>query len=170
MARGGSVEFHYCRILCLSCVSLHLGCKILFSSVLTLDCGTQFASSIWTGVCCALGISPSTTTSFHPQSNGMLEKFHRSLKTALYTCLAGSDWFLHLPLVLLDLWSAPKEDMGFSISDAVFGSPLTVPGELMDSFCSLSSYRRLIRLSPDLPLLHLIMCLWLSPLLFRQPC
>ena len=72
-------------------------------SVLTLDRGTQFTSSVWTRVCRSLGISPPTTTRFHPQSNGMIKRFHRSLKTALRACLAGSDWFLQLPLVLLGL-------------------------------------------------------------------
>ena len=85
--------------------------------VLTSDPGTQFTSS----VCHSLGISLSTTTSFHPQSNGMIERFQ-----------AGSDWPLHLPLVLLGLRSVPKEDTGFSVSDAVFGSPLTVPGEFLE--------------------------------------
>ena len=75
-------------------------------SDLTSDCGTKITSSVWTQVFRSLGISPSTTTSFHPQSNGMIECFHRSLKTALRNCLAGSDWFLHLPLVLLGLRSA----------------------------------------------------------------
>ena len=62
----------------------------------------------------------------------MIEGFHRSLKTALHARLAGSDWFFHLPLVLLGLQSVPKEDTGFSISDAVFGSSLTVPREFLD--------------------------------------
>ena len=74
-----------------------------------------------------MGISLSTTTtSLHPQSNDMIERFHRSLKTALRACLAGSDWYLHLLLVLLGLWSVPKEDTGFSVSKAAFSSPLTV--------------------------------------------
>ena len=63
----------------------------------------------------------------------MIESFHRSLKTALHARLAGSDWFVHLPLVLLGLWSVPKEDTGFSVSKAVFSSPLIVPGEFLDS-------------------------------------
>ena len=63
----------------------------------------------------------------------MIECFHRSLKTALHARLAGSDWFLHLPLILVGLWSVPKEDTGFSISKTVFGSPLPVPGEFLES-------------------------------------
>ena len=97
-------------------------------SVLTSDCEAQFTSSIWAEVCCSLEITSSTTTSFLPQSNGILKCFHRSLKTALHVCLAGSDWFLHLPPILLGLCSIPKEDTRFSFSEAVFGSPLTVLG------------------------------------------
>ena len=63
----------------------------------------------------------------------MNEWFHRSLKTMLHAHLAGSDWFLHLPLVLLGLCSVPKEDTGFSVSQEVFGSPLTIPGEFLES-------------------------------------
>ena len=62
----------------------------------------------------------------------MIKSFHRSLKSALHAHLAGFDWYLHLPLVLLGLRSVPKEDTGFSFSEAFFGSPLTVPGEILD--------------------------------------
>ena len=131
MTRGGSLEFHHCRILCRS-FSLDLGCQIWCSFCSHFGSWNTVKSSLWTGVCPSLGISPSTTTSFHPQSNGMIEWFHRSLKTALCARLAGLDWFLHLPLVLLGLQFAPKEDTGFFVSEAVFGSPLNalqVPSE-----------------------------------------
>ena len=62
----------------------------------------------------------------------MIECFHRSLKTTLRACLAGSDWINHLPLVLLGLRSVPKEDTGFSVSKAVFGSPFIILGEFLD--------------------------------------
>jgi len=39
----------------------------------------------------------------------------------------------HLPLVLLGLRSVPKEDTGFSVSEAVYGSPLSIPGEFLDA-------------------------------------
>ena len=101
-------------------------------AVLPLDCGSQFTSSIWSGVCAVLGISASTTTSFHPQSNGIIEPFHRSFKSSLRARLAGSDWFSHLPLVLLGLRATPKDDTSLFVSEAVYGSPLTLPGELVD--------------------------------------
>ena len=101
-------------------------------AALTSDRGSQFTSSVWTGVCSTLGISASTTTSFHPQSNGMVERFHRSLKSSLRARLSNSDWVSHLPMVLLGLRATPKDDTGLSVSEAVYGTPLTLPGELVD--------------------------------------
>ena len=62
----------------------------------------------------------------------MIERFHRSLKASLPARAANSDWVSHLPLVLLGLRSVPKEDTGFSVSEAVYGSALTIPGEFLD--------------------------------------
>ena len=100
-------------------------------AVLTSDRGAQFTSSIWSRVCLSLGISASRTTYFHPQSKGMIERFHCSLKSALRFRLASSDWFLPLPLVVLGLRTVPKDDTGLSVSEAVYGSPLTVPREFL---------------------------------------
>ena len=74
-------------------------------SLLTSDHGAQFTSSIWSEVCSILGIARIKTTSFHPQSNGMIEGFHRSLKSSLHARLAGSNWVSHIPLVMLGLWT-----------------------------------------------------------------
>ena len=118
-----------------TCVKAFISTRISRFGVpatLTSDRGVQFTSSVWAGVCQVLGISASQTTSFHPQSNGMIERFHRSLKSSLRARAADSDWVSHLPLVLLGLRSVPKEDTGFSISEAVYGSALTIPGEFLD--------------------------------------
>ena len=72
------------------------------------------------------------TTSFHPQSNGMIACFHCLLQSSLHARLAGSNWVLHLSLVMLGLCSAPKDDSGFSPAEAVYRSPLSLPGEFLD--------------------------------------
>jgi len=99
-------------------------------STLTSDRGAQFTSALWSRVCSTLGINHILTTSYHPQSNGMVERFHRSLKSSLRTCSNPSTWVSNLPMVLLGLRTVPKEDNNFS---AVFGSPLVLPGEFLDS-------------------------------------
>jgi transposase InsO family protein len=64
---------------------------------ITSDKGTQFMSSSWAALCARLGMSHITTTSFHPQSNGMVERAHRQIKDSLRARLAGSQWPEHLP-------------------------------------------------------------------------
>jgi transposase InsO family protein len=78
-----------------------------------------------------LGVAYKLTTTFHPQSNGTVERFHRRLKDSLRARLAGSDWPLHLPWVMLGLRAAPREDSGVSSAELVYGAPLTLPGPII---------------------------------------
>ncbi len=52
-------------------------------AVITLDHGAQFTSSLWAALCSLLNIQHNQTTAYHPQANGMVERFHRRLKDAL---------------------------------------------------------------------------------------
>jgi transposase InsO family protein len=97
---------------------------------LTSDRGTQFSSASWASLCCKLGVKHTMTTSYHPQANGLVERAHRQLKDAFRAREAGFDWPAHLPWVLLGLRAAPKEISGISSAEAVYGQPLTLPGEL----------------------------------------
>ena len=63
----------------------------------------------------------------------MIERFHCTLKNTLRARLASSNWYSHLPLVLLGLRTTPKDNTGLSTSEAVYGSPLTIPGEFLGS-------------------------------------
>ena len=100
-------------------------------ALLTHDRGAQFMSSVWSEVCSILGISRIKTTSFHPQSNEMIERFHCSLKSSLRARLASSDWVTHLLLVMLGLQSLPKDNSRFSPAEAVYCSTLSLPGEFL---------------------------------------
>lgn len=95
---------------------------------LTTDRGAAFTSSQWSQFCNQLGIRPIWTTAYHPQSNGLVERANRSLKTAL-TAKAG-DWETALPYVLLSLRTAVKEDLGYSSAELVFGGTPSVPAGL----------------------------------------
>ena len=101
-------------------------------ALLTSDQGAQFTSSVLSEVCSILGILRIKTTSFHLQSNGMIERFHRSLKTSLWARLASSNWVAHLPLVMLGLRSSPKDDSSFSPEEAVYCSNLALLGEFLE--------------------------------------
>jgi hypothetical protein len=100
---------------------------------ITSDRGTQFASEFWAHMCEVLGIQHQMTTAYHPQANGLVERFHRQPKNSLQARLCGPDWASHLPWVLLGLRAASKEDAGVSSAELVYGSPLTLPGQFLEA-------------------------------------
>lgn len=100
---------------------------------MTSDRGSQFTSQLWSSVAQLLGTQLHHTTAYHPQSNGLVERFHRHLKSALRARLTGPSWAKELPWVLLGIRTAPKEDLGCSSAEMVYGLPLTVPGDFIPS-------------------------------------
>ncbi len=60
---------------------------------ITSDRGRQFCSSVWDALTCQLGAKMRFTTPYHPQSNGLVERFNCRLKDALRARTAGTDWF-----------------------------------------------------------------------------
>jgi hypothetical protein len=102
-------------------------------AIITSDRGPQFTSSLWASLCTLLSISHTQTTAYHPQSNSLVEWFHRRLKDALRARAAGTDWFLHLPWVLLGFRTSRGEDSEFLPAEAVFGSQLVLPGQFLSA-------------------------------------
>eukprot|EP00731_Ephydatia_muelleri_P021797 Em0014g388a len=100
------------------------------------DRGSQFTSQLWSSVAKLLGITLHHTTAYHPQANGLVERFHCHLKTSLHARLTGPQWAQELPWVLLGIRTAPKEDIGCSSAELVYGAPVTVPGEFFPAHTS----------------------------------
>jgi cleavage and polyadenylation specificity factor subunit 1 len=76
------------------------------------------------------GIQLSRTTAHHPAANGLVERFHRTLKAAIM-CHADQQSTEALPLVLLGICTSFKEDLQASVAELVYGEPLRIPGELL---------------------------------------
>ena len=71
-------------------------------SLLTSDQGAQYASALWKEVSTSLDMKQVWTTAFHPQSNGIVECFHRCLKNssrARWPLITGSSYYLGSSLV-----------------------------------------------------------------------
>ena len=78
-----------------------------------------------------LGSRRARTTAYqYPQSNGMVERFHRQLKAALKAQHNPASWVDALPLVLLGIRTALKEDLSATTAEMVYGTTLRLPGEL----------------------------------------
>lgn len=98
---------------------------------ITTDQGPQFTSKLFSELTKLLGAHKIHTSAYHPQANGMVERFHRQLKTSLITSNDSTHWSQILPMVLLGLRSSVKEDLKCSPAELVYGQPLRLPGELV---------------------------------------
>ena len=57
---------------------------------ITSDRGTSFTSQLWRSLGVLLGTSIHHTTAYNPEANGMVERFHRTLKAALMSRCTNS--------------------------------------------------------------------------------
>ncbi|MES9884745.1 MAG: reverse transcriptase domain-containing protein [Sedimenticola sp.] len=97
------------------------------------DQGRQFESNVFQQVCKYLDVDKTRTTPYHPQSNGMVERFNRTLR-AMLTKLVSTDqrdWDVKLPLVMLAYRSSEHESTGMSPSMLMFGREVDLPVDLV---------------------------------------
>ena len=100
-------------------------------SILHSDQGRNFESDMLHQMLQAFGIKKSRTTAYHPQCDGMVERFNRSL-LQLLRCYVNTeeDWETYLPLVLYAYRTAPHSTTGISPFQLMFGrdpKPATFP-------------------------------------------
>lgn len=101
-------------------------------ATVTTDRGRQFESNLWRQMMQILGTKRIRTTSYHPIANGLIERFHRQLKAALKSSTHPTNWTDSLPMVLLGIRTAWKEDIRCNTAELVYGTTLRLPGEFFD--------------------------------------
>ncbi|XP_025158061.1 uncharacterized protein LOC112589349 [Harpegnathos saltator] len=118
---------------------------------ITSDQGAQFESALFTALAQLIGAKRIRTAPYHPQSNGIIQRFHRSLKAALM-CNPQTPWMDLLPAVILGLRTCFKQDLQASAAEMLYGTALRIPGEFFvtqnQPACPqvfLSKFRSLIR-------------------------
>ncbi|XP_015189759.1 PREDICTED: uncharacterized protein LOC107073576 [Polistes dominula] len=105
----------------------HYGTPITITS----NQGTQFESALFQSLVHLIGAKKTRTTPFHPQSNGIVERLHRTLKAALMC--SPKPWLDILPVVLLGLRTSFQEDIQATPAEMLYGTCLRVPGEYFTS-------------------------------------
>ena len=64
-----------------------LFCRFSLPEQLHSDQGRQFESELLSHLCKILNIEKTRTTSYHPQSDGLIERFNQTLVQMLATCI-----------------------------------------------------------------------------------
>ncbi|GBN62978.1 hypothetical protein AVEN_264442-1 [Araneus ventricosus] len=79
-----------------------------------------------------LGTNRIRTTVYHPIANGIVERFHRHLKSSI-KAHESTQWSEILPTVLLGIRTAVKEDIKQSCAELVYGTTLQLPSDMIET-------------------------------------
>lgn len=101
--------------------------------VIQSDQGSNFTSNIFKKVLKGLHIKPQLSSSYHPESQGCIERFHQTLKNTLriYCEEMGIGWDEAVPLALFALRDAVQESKGFSPFELVYGHEVRGPLKML---------------------------------------
>ena len=94
------------------------------------DRGTAFLSKLIKEVYSLLGIKKTNTTAYHPQTDGLVERFNRTLTNMLAKKVKkknGKDWDVQLPYVLFAYRASPQESTGKSPFFLMYGRDPMLP-------------------------------------------
>ncbi|XP_050340139.1 protein NYNRIN-like [Bactrocera neohumeralis] len=97
-------------------------------SRVTTDQGRQFESTLFRELSRLLGIKHLRTTAYHPASNGIIERWHRSLKAAI-KCYMTDNWVEVFPLILQGFRSSWRNDLKATPAEMVYGNILRLPAQ-----------------------------------------
>ena len=97
------------------------------------DQGSNFMSRIFAQVMKQLHITHRCSSAYHPESQGAIERFHRTLKSMLRTyCLElDRDWDEGVHLLLFATREVVQESLGFSPAELVFAHTVRGPLRLL---------------------------------------
>lgn len=95
------------------------------------DRGTNFLSELIKGVCDVLGIKKINTSGYHPQTDGLVEKFNSTLVSMIAKCCDTKkrDWDDHLPYLLYAYRTMMQESTQESPFYLLYGRDARIPTE-----------------------------------------
>ena len=107
-------------------------CRFGMPSVIHSDQGREFENRIMQELCLLGGAHKTRTTPYHPESDGMVERFNRTLlmMLAMFAGKNRDDWDDLLPAVMMAYRSSVHESTGFSPYRLMFGEECTLPMDI----------------------------------------
>ena len=97
------------------------------------DQGSNFVSQFLTEIYRLLHIHPIRTTPYHPQTDGLVERFNKTLKSLLWKAAVdvGKDWDKLLPYLLFAYREVLQASTGFSPFELLYGRAVRGPLDIL---------------------------------------
>ena len=97
------------------------------------DQGKEFEGTVFKALANMLGAAKIRTTPYHAQSDGMVERFNRTILGMLsaFVCEEGTNWDEQLPYVLLAYRSSVHASTGATPYSMLYGREANLPVDLM---------------------------------------
>ena len=102
------------------------------------DQGNTFVANLWKNLQKTLDVEVKFSPLYSPQSNGLIERQHRTIKESLKAALHSmgdthkEKWYYQLPWTMLGRRAAFQPDLGASPSQLTMGSCPILPGMLVN--------------------------------------
>ena len=100
--------------------------------VLITDNAPYFTSYSWTKFMSFLGIHYKMVTPYHCQSNNLVERFNRYLRTSLRCHDNNDDWFDHLGFCILGIQASYHSVLNMSRAERLFDKKIQLPSSFFD--------------------------------------
>ena len=123
-----------------SCDAEHVAEKLveLFARVgipreILTDQGSNFMSQLLVELYRLLHVKPIRTSPYHPQTDGLVERFNQTLKSMLRkaTAIDGKDWDKLIPYLLFAYREVPQASTGFSPFELLYGRDVRGPLDIL---------------------------------------
>ena len=97
--------------------------RLGFPKEILSDRGPQFVSDLMKQFQNMIGTKGVTTSVYHPQSNGNIERFHSTMKSMMKKVIRAQpkQWHRYLPALMFACRELPSESTGFSPFELLFG-------------------------------------------------
>ena len=108
-------------------------CRYGVPESLHSDQGANFVSEVMQSLCAQLGIKRTQTSTYHPEGNGQVERFNRTLEAMLSKVVEEhqKDWDCHLQKVLFAFRTAVHESTGYTPLFVMSGRSPNVPIDVL---------------------------------------
>lgn len=103
-----------------------------YPELMLSDNGAEFIASVTKEVCNLLGIQQLFSSSYHPETNGLVEDENKIVKQVIekYVDLTQTDWDIWLQPLMFSLRTSIQDSVGMSPFEVMFGIKPRFPGEI----------------------------------------